>query len=114
MSSAIDAVTEAVHTHIGGFHPENVEDLRDFLDSLPGVFEGINEALTNMAGNFSDTLPLRQTVNEMLTELGSSIAGLADQAREIRPAYEREHEEELRRIDEPAPGEEFHDVSTNQ
>lgn len=109
MTNAIEAVSEAIDTHIGGFEPENVNDLRAFLGDLPGRYEREASALTRLADRLSDELPIHQDIAEVFRELAGKAAGDGDFAAELVRVFESRHESDLERLDNPRPGEEFLD-----
>lgn len=107
----IDAATEAAMQHIGGWVPENADDLNLFLASLPGYFDGVAQAFRTVAANLADNFPVHPSVPELLNEIGSTIGGMADFSGEAHAAHRAQHERELERLENPRRNEAFWDVS---
>jgi len=114
MSSNIDAATEAIDQHIGGYQPANAIDLGEFLQHLPQLFESLGSSLSNVAGTLGEQFPIDPSLPERLREIGAAAAGLADHAAEAHSVHRNAHEKELERIENPRPNERLWDVSENQ
>lgn len=106
---SIDAVTEALDSNVGNFEPENVADLQAFLSGLPRMYESQASALTRLAERFCDELPIDAGVGDSLRELASRAAGDGDLAADLIRLFSTRHEEDLNRLDNPRPGEQFMD-----
>lgn len=111
VTSHLDAITEAIDSGIGGFEPENVDHLGAFLQSLPGVYEALTSGLNRLADRFGDELPLHPAVVEHIREMASSAAGLFEYSNEAYGIFRSSHEDDLERLENPRPGEEFMDAS---
>ncbi len=111
-SSPVEAAAEAVQQHIGGFTPESAAELDTFLHDLPTLFERTAEALAQVADRFGSDLPVDPSVHEHLRELAAVSAGNAEFAEEAWSLHRTAHDRELERIENPRPGEELWDVST--
>ena len=111
MSSAVEAATEAIDDNIGSFEPENMDDLAGFLAGLPRLFESLAGSLGRIADRFGDELPIHVDVQEHLRELASQTAGLQDYAAEADGIFRAAHADDLNRLENPRPGEEFTDYS---
>lgn len=114
MTSPIAAVSEEVATSLSNFRPENVTDLRDGFRDLPDLFRVIRQGLSGMTERFADETPVHADVIEHMREMFTALDGLADHADSLGPLFEERHREELKRIDEPRPGEEILDVQSNR
>lgn len=114
MAHQLEAATEAIHGSIGGFEPENVEDLGAFLQDLPNVFEAMTSGLHRLADRFGDELPLHSSVVEHVREMASSLSGLHEYAAEAHHVFRTAHEQELERLENPRPNEKLWDVVENQ
>jgi hypothetical protein len=109
LSNQLEHAADAISHGVGGFHPENVADLEQFLTDLPRVYEALADGLHHVADRFTDDLPVSQQVSEHLREMGSTVAGLADYAGEAQRIFRTAHAEDLERLENPRPGEEFMD-----
>jgi hypothetical protein len=111
VGNQIDAATEAIDQGIGSFEPENVDDLGAFLQALPAVYEALGNGLNRLADRFGDELPIHQSVVEHIREMASSAFGLHEYGGEAYQLFVNTHEDDLERLENPRPGEEFMDVS---
>jgi hypothetical protein len=109
----IDAASEAVLSHIGGFEPQNAHDLDAFLGSLPDFFNTVGAAFRQVASRLGDGYPVDSSISDRLNDIGSTIAGMADFSGEAHGAHRARHEHELHRIENPRVNEPFWDVSRN-
>jgi hypothetical protein len=107
----IDAASEAVGQHIGGYEPENAADLDQFLGSLPDYFGAVAQAFRHVAETLADRFPVEPVVVERLREISATIGGMSEFSGEARAVHRAAHERELQRIENPRPNESFWDVS---
>lgn len=108
--SGIEAVTEAIDAHIGGFEPESGEDLDHFLAGLPGLYQSMGAALQRLADRFGDELPVHPAVRDHIGEMAATTAGLSEFADEAYRIHRTAHAKEMERLENPRPGEEIWDV----
>lgn len=108
---ALDSVNDAIDTAMGGFEPENVEDLGSWLEGLPGIYERLSGALTTVADRFVEEFPIHPDVAEHLREMASGAAGQQEYAAEAHGIFRTSHEADLDRLENPRAGEEFMDAS---
>ena len=114
MTSPIHDAAEAIAEGFANFKPSNIEDLRGMFDDLPQLFENFVEGVNALANRFDDELPVKPVVGEGIREMVAGLAGLRDHSDALRTTFEQAHESELKRIDEPRPGEELWDVQNNR
>jgi hypothetical protein len=114
VSSQVDAATEAIDQHIGGYEPQTPTDLGMFLQALPQLFESLGTALSHVADTLGDQFPVEPALPEQLREIGASAAGLADQATEAHSVHRNAHEKELERLENPRTNEQFWDVQSDE
>jgi len=110
MASPIAPATEAVEEGFNGFDPENVTDMREFFADMPEFFSTLATSVNTLADKFGDDLPLDPALADHVREMVGVIAGLADHSTELGSMFEKVHEPELSRVDDPRPGEEKFDV----
>jgi hypothetical protein len=113
VSSNIEAATEAIDQHVGGFHPTTPTELGLFLQSLPDLFQSVGHSLDNIAGTLGEEFPVDPSLPERLREIGASAAGLADHAAEAHEVHRKSHEHELGRLESPRVNEQFWDVQSD-
>jgi hypothetical protein len=111
VGNQVEAAAEAIHEGLGSFEPENVDDLGQFFQALPDVYEALGSALTRLADRFGDELPVHGDVQEHIRELAAQSAGLHEYAAETHGIFRAAHAEDLERLENPRPGEPFMDAS---
>lgn len=111
MASPIENATEAVGQGFSGFDPQSPNDLIGFFDDLPHFFEELAASVSKLAGR--DDLPLNAAVSDQMGELASALAGIRDQADDLRTTFRSAHEGDIDRTESPRPREEAWDVSNN-
>lgn len=109
--SHVQAASEAVTEHIGGYTPESMTDLNSFLEQLPQFFEDQGQALSRLAESLSNDHPVHQAPTDVLRDLATAVHGMGEFAAEAFGAWRQVHAEELERLENPRPGEEEWDVS---
>jgi uncharacterized protein YigA (DUF484 family) len=114
MASPVEQAKEEVQQAFAGFDPENMTDVRDFLSDFPGFFDEFATSLNALADKFENELPVNPAIPEHAREMTSVLSGLADHARELVDMFEKLHEVELRRLDEPREREDMWDQKANQ
>ncbi len=111
MPTPIAQATEAVQEFFHSFTPTTVADARSLFSELPEFLTETAKAIAAAAARIESDTPIAKAIAEHMHDLASGVAGLGDRATELRGMFERVHETELRRVDEPRPGEEMFDVT---
>jgi hypothetical protein len=104
-SGVFAPVEEAVDQHIGGWDPDEAQDIEEFFAGLPDHFRTQGQTYLNLADRMASELPIAGPVREMLAEVGSAYTVIAEAAEEAYNAHRAEHEKELERVENPRPGE---------
>jgi hypothetical protein len=110
MTSPLTNATEEVRNGFSGFKPESAADMIDFFKEFPDFWEALADSLSGLAGRMQDEMPLHPGLAEQIREMTGAVAGLRDTAAELNGQFRNVHEKEIRRIEEPRPGEEAWDV----
>ena len=110
VSSNIDAATEAINQHVGGFRPVTPGSLGMFLQALPDLLHSVGGSLSNVADTLGEEFPVEPSLVERLREIAASVSGLADSAGEAHSVHRNAHEKELERLENPRVNEQFWDV----
>ncbi len=105
MASPISGITEETEAAFLRFDPEGAQDMRDFFDDLPSLFEGWGGQLKKLADRLGAEKPIHPDVVERLRELGASLAGEKDAADELNTLFKNRHAPDLERHDAPRAGE---------
>lgn len=80
-TSGLDQVIEAVQQHIGGFKPEDRDQVTDFFTRLPEVFTELAKATGQAAENMGDehiAEPVIDATRELAQAVGSSAGAAED------------------------------------
>lgn len=105
-SAAIDATTEAIHDHIGGFRTETlIPGVEGFVENLPHIADALDEALKKLAEYLESERPVHPDVTEALRELRVPVGAFRDRANEVYDTFKKRHEHDLMRHYESRPGE---------
>jgi hypothetical protein len=85
----------------------NARALIDWVDGAPGAAEQQASVWRQHAGTIQESIPVSG-------EFAATQARQAERIREAGTVFRRTHQDELRRIDEPRPGEQKWDISANR
>jgi hypothetical protein len=110
----IDAAADMVEQQVGSWEPDSAVDLDLFLARLPRLFEAVSGSIGHVASRLGSEFAVDPAVTERLREIASTVAGMSDFAGEAYSIHRAAHANELERIEEPRPGEEFWDVTKNR
>lgn len=91
MSSAIEAATDAIRTHIGGFRPTSGQDLHGFFQGAPDMLRELGQAFSNSAEGMTDE-HIHPAVLEMMRELGQVISGTGEAAEQVYSSHVSNHD----------------------
>lgn len=108
--SAVAAAAEAVREHLEGWEPENGEQFDQFVSELPRLFDAIGMAFHHVGDKMGSDYPIDPNVTAHLQELGAHVAAMSSMAEETYRIHRQQHETEMRRIEDPRPGEPLWDV----
>jgi hypothetical protein len=109
--SLIDHLLEAIDATITNFDPANVEDLENFMKRLPEVYERQAAGLQALGERLATEKPFEE-MQDHWQQIASGTAALSDWADQLPGLFRLHYAEELARLENPRPGEEFLDVST--
>jgi len=113
-AQGIDQVIESIHTHIGQWQPENLDDIRAFMTGLAELGSEWQHAFGRLADRMQSDMPLNTEVAEHINEIGS-VAGAALQhhAQELQQRFSLVHADDIERIESPKPNAQILDVQSN-
>ncbi|HWR47581.1 MAG TPA: hypothetical protein VN327_08235 [Pseudonocardiaceae bacterium] len=92
----------------------NARALIDWVDGAPGAAEQQAGVWRQHAGTIQESIPVSGEFAEAINDFAATQARQAERIREAGAVFRRTHQEELRRIEEPRPGEDKWDVSKNR
>ncbi|MBW0011312.1 MAG: hypothetical protein JO063_14585 [Pseudonocardiales bacterium] len=92
----------------------NARALIDWVDGAPGAAERQAGVWRQHAGTIQESIPVSGEFAEAINDFAATQARQAERIREAGTVFRRTHQEELRRIEEPRPGEDKWDVSANR
>jgi len=104
------AVQEAAEQHIGGWNPDQAQDIEDFFAGLPDFLENLGSVFHHLSDRMGSELPIMAPVRELVAEVGGAVQLTAEHARDTYNAHRTEHEGRLDRLENPMPGEETWNV----
>jgi hypothetical protein len=111
MASPLTNAAEAIRESFGSFKPAQPEDFEGFFKGFPEFFEGQGQSLATLVQRADDEMPLDKSVVEEMREIVATINGLRDKADQLNQHFRVAHEGELKRANEPRPGEKAWNVA---
>lgn len=105
-SPAVDKVTEAIDSAIGGFTTDTiVPDFENLMASLSQVPEALEAAIRKLAGRTDDEMAVHQDVGEALREALPLLGTLKERLDDANRIFRERHKQELDQHHAPRPGE---------
>ena len=105
--------TEALATATSDLDVHNARALIDWVDNAPGAAEQQAAMWTTSARRINEKILIAGEFAEALHDFAATQARQAERIREVGTIFRRAHAAELRRINEPKPGEDKWDISKN-
>jgi len=107
----IDKITDAISEAFTGYEPNDGIEWADLLHAMPGLFTELGAQIKTLGERLGDDYPDTPAVTDSWNDLGDAANGIGDAGEELAQTFEREHEDELKRLREPRQNEEVWDVS---
>ncbi|MEU4807436.1 hypothetical protein [Actinosynnema sp. NPDC023587] len=114
MPNPFDNHNEALATATSNLDIENARALIDWVDNAPGAAETQAAMWNGHAHKIQEQILVAGEFAEALHDFAATQARQAERIREVGVTFRRAHSEELRRINEPKPGEDKWDISKNR
>ena len=114
MPNPFDSHNEALATATSNLDIENARALIDWVDNAPGAAETQAAMWNGHAHKIQEQILVAGEFAEALHDFAATQARQAERIREVGTTFRRAHAEELRRINEPKPGEDKWDISKNR
>ncbi|MBW4722441.1 hypothetical protein [Saccharothrix obliqua] len=105
--------TEALATATSNLDVHNARALIDWVDNAPGAAEQQAAMWITSARRINEKILVAGEFADALHDFAATQARQAERIREVGTIFRRAHAEELRRINEPKPGEDKWDISKN-
>jgi hypothetical protein len=113
MSNAtIASLTEAVRDHLGAWQPESASDIEGMISGLRDLYVELGSAVVNVGEHLASDHPIDASVTEALKQMGMATTQIGDYGSEVHSTFRAAHAEDLRRLEEPRPGE--HEWNTDR
>lgn len=109
-----DSHNEALAASTSNLDIENARGLIDWVDNAPGAAETQAAMWTGHAHKIQEQILIGAEFAEALHDFAATQARQAERIREVGATFRRVHAEELRRINEPKPGEDKWDIGKNR
>jgi len=93
---------------------DNARALIDWVDGAPGAADQQAGVWRQHASTIQESIPVNGEFAEAINDFAATQARQAERIREAGLVFRRTHQDELRRIDAPRPGEEKWDISANR
>lgn len=108
-SAAAQAVCETAQEQLGGWIPDSGLEFDAMLAALPGMWETFQQIFHHMASTLGEHGSNHPVVHEM-EEAASNFQGMQEAFQHVYDVHRVEHAEQMRRYEDPNPGEETFDV----
>jgi hypothetical protein len=108
--SPLAQIHETATEVFASWHPDSPDEFDEGMKDLQAIYEEMGSALSGLSERLGSDFPIEPGTRESVAELGASTTGLADAAAEVYTTHRGEHETEMKRAEEPRPGEEMWDV----
>jgi hypothetical protein len=106
MSNAtIASLTEAVRDHLGSWQPESALDILGMISGLQDLYHELGSNVVNVGERLASDHPIDQSVTEALKQMGMATSQIGEYGSEVHATFRAAHAEDLRRLEEPRPGE---------
>lgn len=89
-ASGLSDLIDDVKQVIGGFQPDNRDQIEDFFRELPEFIRGVSEAIGQAASNM-DGEHIHQAVIDATCELAQAVGGATDSADEVFQEHITQH-----------------------
>lgn len=114
MATPISQAAEEIQGAIAGWQPENIEDLRGMMTDVGALVRALSGGVETIAAKCRDELPVHNSITEHIEQIIPALNGIADHADELPGLFEKLHEHDVERVDNPRPGEEIMDYQANK
>jgi hypothetical protein len=114
MPNPFDSHNEALAQAANNLDIHNARALIDWVDGAPGAAEQQAGVWRKHAGTIQESIPVSGEFAEAINDFAATQARQAARIREAGTVFHRTHQEELRKIDAPKPGEDKWDISANR
>jgi hypothetical protein len=114
MPNPFDNHNEALAQAANNLDIENARALIDWVDGAPGAAAQQAGVWRKHASTIQESIPISGEFAEAINDFAATQALQAERMREAGLVFRRTHEEELRKIDAPKPGEDKWDISKNR
>lgn len=108
----IESLTEAIRDHLGTWQPESASDIAGMIAGLQGLYHELGNSVVNAGERLASEHPIDQSVTEALKQMGAVTAQIGEYGGEVHSTFRTAHADDLRRLEEPRPGE--HEWNTDR
>lgn len=110
--TTIASLTEAIRDHLGAWQPESASDIEAMISGLQGLYHELGASVVNTGERLASEHPIDASVTEALKQMGMVTTQVGDYGSEVHSTFRAAHAEDLRRLEEPRPGE--HEWNTDR
>ncbi|MFI6979953.1 hypothetical protein ACIBSV_15360 [Embleya sp. NPDC050154] len=104
---------EEIESAAGQYDPDGAMQVLAFLESLPTALHSFANVFKILAEKSDSELPLDPMVADVLGAIHGLLAGAADGAEDVPQVFRTVHAGDIRRHEEPRPGEDKWDTGNN-
>jgi len=107
------AMCEEIEAAATQYDPEGAMQVLRFFETLPAALVSFSNVFKVLAEKADGELPLDPVVADVLGAIHGLLMGAADGAEDIPATFRAVHEADIRRHEEPRPGEDKWDTGNN-
>lgn len=111
-------IIEASREMVGAammYNPEGMMDIGNDFSSFPEVLMNVASAMQHMTRQVQEgETPMHPAIVDQVRALHASLIQVAQEAKDLRPAFENLHQVDISRIRNPRPNEGMWDLSANR
>lgn len=114
MPNPFDSHNEAVATAANSLEIENARALIDWVNNAPDAAAAQASMWSGHATKIAEQIKVAPVFADALSDFANAQTQMVERIREAGDVFTRAHTDDLRRINEPLPGEDKWDISKNQ
>ena len=108
----IASLTEAIRDHLGTWQPESANDIAGMISGLQDLYHELGNSIVQTGERLASEHPIDASVTESLKQMGAVTTQIGEFGGEVHATFRAAHAEDLRRLEEPRPGE--HEWNTDR
>jgi hypothetical protein len=113
-TAMIESLKDMIAEHLGGWNPENAAEIDATLARLHEIPEAMGAGFSVMGERLQSESAVHPALRDAVTEAGAGIASEGGALQQVYATHRVVHDDRMERIENPKPGEEKWDVTSNR